>query len=85
MDWTKEHGERIKEMGKQVMVVQGTVDKVIHEDVPSTIQKAVGEELCEVKWLEGYGHAGAPENAKGYIAGAAAKTVAEFLNYSKRD
>jgi pimeloyl-ACP methyl ester carboxylesterase len=78
-DWTKAHALRCKENDKKCLVVQGTDDRIINNVVPGIIQEGYGAENCDVKWLEGVGHAGCVEDEKGYIAEKAARIVHEFF------
>jgi pimeloyl-ACP methyl ester carboxylesterase len=71
----------LKAMNKPVLVIQGTHDRVIHDQVPATILKAMGDELCGVTLIKGYGHAGSPSDDQGYIAGPSARPAAAFLGY----
>lgn len=63
--------------GKKLLLIQGAEDMVVHRNVPSTIQEAMGVAQCQVTILPGLGHFGNPTNpaenlgeSAGAIAGA---------------
>ena len=57
-----EDGARLRAAGTPVLVVQGSEERVIHEEVPAWVAEAVGG-ACEVRMLDGQGHRGCPADA----------------------
>lgn len=73
-----EDGARLRAAGTPVLVVQGSEERVIHEEVPAWVAEAVGG-ACEVRMLDGQGHRGCPADATRNFLTEAAGEAAGWL------
>lgn len=81
LEGCREAAARAAASGKELAVIQGSADRIVHRDVPRTIKAAMGKARCEVAILRGLGHFGHPRDAEEWMATAAAGPVAEFFAY----
>lgn len=75
----RKKAELVAKAGKMLAVIKGSVDLVVNQDVPSTIQAAIGGNQCKTI-LPGYGHVANPTDGTA-TADAAGPHVAAFLGY----
>ena len=73
--------EAFEKTSTQVAVIQGSKDRIIHQDVPKRILEGLTSDRCSVHYLDAFGHSGNPDDENGYIAQPAGPIAAKFFQY----
>jgi esterase/lipase len=73
--------EALEKTSTTVAVIQGSKDRIIHQDVPKRILEGLTSDRCSVHYLDQFGHSGNPDDENGYIATPAGPIAAEFFEY----